>query len=228
VPIKSLSGVLFCGSLLALVQSPLAEAKTPPKTAKASAKAKAKDKDPVAEKAPEKAPACDVKQGGLMKEGDLRATPYSAQKHLAKNFPDGKVSWLMKDSTYQQFVIKTAAKNFGRCNDDGCFLFVAPRALIHDAVKKAIKDGKHDAAVIGKALGLPAANFEGPLRLMTLDLNAVASCSRLPVDADPGVWKCQTPQDTDCFKFGGYTSGGVPELMVINAPVEKTQVEVIP
>jgi len=27
------------------------------------------------------------------------------------------------------------------------------------------------------------------------------------------------------FKCGGYTSGGVPELMVINAPVDQTTIE---
>jgi len=30
------------------------------------------------------------------------------------------------------------------------------------------------------------------------------------------VRKCQTAHDTDCFKLGGYTSAGVPEVMVIN------------
>jgi hypothetical protein len=48
------------------------------------------------------------------------------------------------------------------------------------------------------------------------------------VDTDPGVWKCKTAEDTDCFKFGGYTSGGVPELMVIDAPVEQTSIEEVP
>ena len=105
------------------------------------------------------------------------------------------------------------------------YLFGAPAAVIHDAVEKSMKDGKHDPAAIGKALGLPAANFEGPLRMMTLDIDDVATCVRLPVDEDPGVWKCQTPEDQDCFKFGGYTSGGVPEIMVINAPVEKTAIQ---
>ncbi len=51
---------------------------------------------------------------------------------------------------------------------------------------------------------------------------------RRPGDASCAVWKCQTPQDTDCFKFGGYTSGGVPELRVLNVPVDKTQVEEVP
>jgi hypothetical protein len=97
--------------------------------------------------------------------------------------------------------------------------------MIHDAVAQSMTDGHHDPAAIGKVLGLPAANFEGPLRMMTLDIDKEATCVRLPVDGDPGVWKCQTPQDTDCFKFGGYTSGGVPELMAIDAAVARTAIE---
>ena len=174
------------------------------------------------------AASCDPAQAAILREADQRAAPYSVQQHLGKNFADHKVSWLMKDGAYQNFVVKTAAQKFGRCNDSGCFLFAAPAALIHDAVSRSMKDGKHDPAVLGKALGLPAANFEGTLRMMTLDLAAAHLCVRLPVDADPGVWKCKTPEDTDCFKFGGYTSGGVPELMVLNAPVAQTQVEVVP
>jgi hypothetical protein len=168
---------------------------------------------------------CTGAQADISHEADTRAAPYSISQHLAKNFPDGKVSWLMKDSAYQNFVVKTAATKWGRCNDTGCFVFVAPASVIHSAVEQSMKDGKHDPATIGKALGLPATNFEGPLRLMTLDVDDVAACIRLPVDADPGVWKCQTPEDKDCFKFGGYTSGGVPEAMVIDAPVEKTSIE---
>lgn len=171
---------------------------------------------------------CDVSQSTLLQEADRRAAPYSLQQHLTKNFADRRVSWLMKDGAYQSYVVKTNAKRFGRCNDAGCFLFVAPASVIHDAVTASMKDGRHDAAALGKALGLPATNFEGTLRMMTLDLNAAAACVRLPVESDPGVWKCQSAEDRDCFKFGGYTSGGVPELMVINAPVEKTQVEEVP
>lgn len=171
------------------------------------------------------APTCNEQQGAISREADQRAAPYGIGQHLAKNFPDGKVSWLMKDGSYQNFVVKTGATKWGRCNDTGCYVFVAPAAVIHSAVEQSMKDGKHDPAAIGKALGLPAANFEGPLRMMTLDVDDVAACIRLPVDADPGVWKCQTPEDKDCFKFGGYTSGGVPEAMVIDAPVEKTTIE---
>ncbi|HEY0192241.1 MAG TPA: hypothetical protein VGC42_14065, partial [Kofleriaceae bacterium] len=153
--------------------------------------------------------------------------PFSTAEHLAKNFPDGKVSWLMKDTAYQNYVVKAGAKDWGRCNDTGCYGFVAPAAKIHDAVAQST-NGRHDPAAIGKALGLPAANFEGPLRMRTFDLHKDPVCARLPVDADPGVWACKTPQDQDCFKFGGYTSGGVPELMVINAAVDHTQIEEVP
>jgi hypothetical protein len=171
---------------------------------------------------------CDDSQKTISQEADTRANPYGIAQHLDKNFPDRKVSWLMTDSAYQKFVVQTGAKNFGRCNDTGCYLFAAPSAIIHGAVEKAKTAGGHDPAVLGQALGLPAKNFEGPLRMMTLDLGAQKVCTRLPVDADPGVWKCQTPEDTDCFKFGGYTSGGAPEVMVINAPVADTQVAEIP
>ncbi|RKH52921.1 hypothetical protein D7X55_01430 [Corallococcus sp. AB049A] len=172
---------------------------------------------------------CDDTQKAISKEADAMASPYGIDQHIAKNFPDRRVSWLMTDSAYQKFVVQTGAKNFGRCNDTACYLFAAPSAAIHGAVEKSkTADGKHDPAVLGQALGLPAKNFEGPLRMMTLDLGAQKICTRLPVDADPGVWKCQTPEDTDCFKFGGYTSGGAPEVMVINAPVADTQVAEIP
>jgi hypothetical protein len=183
----------------------------------------------VEEAAPPTAPApasfCTGVQADLSRDADTRAAPYGIGEHLAKNFSDGKVSWLMKDSAYQSYVVKTGATKWGRCNDTGCYVFVAPAGVIHAAVEQSMKDGKHDAATIGKALGLPAANFEGPLRLMTLDVDDVAACVRLPVDTDPGAWPCKLPEDKDCFKFGGYTSGGVPEAMVIDAPVGKTAIE---
>jgi hypothetical protein len=171
---------------------------------------------------------CDDAQKAISHEADKEAAPYSFDQHVAKNFPDGKVSWLMTDAAYQKFVVATNAKHFGRCNDTGCFLFAAPTARIQGAVEKAKTSGGHDPAVLGQELGLPAKNFEGPLRMMTLDLVGVKVCARLPVDSDPGVWACQSAEDKDCFKFGGYTSGGVPEMMVLNAPVVDTQVVEVP
>jgi hypothetical protein len=178
--------------------------------------------------APATASTCDVHQGTILHEADERAAPWSTAQHLAKNFPDGQVSWLMKDGSYQSYVVKTSAKKWGRCDDTGCYVFTAPAAVIHAAVQKSMANGHHDPAALGKALGLPPSNFEGPLRMMTLDITKVGACARLPVDADPGAYKCKTPEDTDCFKFGGYTSGGVPELMVINAAVANTQIEEVP
>jgi hypothetical protein len=172
--------------------------------------------------------SCDERQAKISQEADQKAQPTSIKQHLAKNFADGRVSWLMKESAYQSFVVATSAKNFGRCDDSGCYLFGAPAATIEQAVKASMKDGKHDPAALGKALGLPAKNFEGPLRMMTIDLDDVHACARLPVESDPGVWKCTSAEDKDCFKFGGYTSGGVPEVMVINAPVSQAKVDVVP
>jgi hypothetical protein len=172
--------------------------------------------------------SCNEQQKTLSQQADQRASPYSIDQHVEKNFKDRQVSWLMTDGAYQKFVVQTGAKNFGRCNDAGCYLFAAPTQTIQKAVADSMVDGKHDPAAIGRALGLPAKNFEGPLRMMTLDLAASKSCARLPVDEDPGVWKCTSPEDKDCFKFGGYTSGNIPEIMVINAPVDQTTVTEVP
>jgi hypothetical protein len=172
--------------------------------------------------------SCDEQQKTISQAADRRASPYGIDAHVEKNFKDRRVSWLMTDGAYQKFVVQTGAKNFGRCNDSGCFLFAAPAATIQKAVETSMVEGQHDPAAIGRALGLPAKNFEGPLRMMTLDLAAAKACARLPVDEDPGVWKCQSAEDMDCFKFGGYTSGGVPELMVINALVAQTVVTEVP
>ncbi|MCX4242280.1 hypothetical protein [Paraliomyxa miuraensis] len=225
--------------------APKAEAKTPAKTeAKAPEPVDVKAPEPADAKAPEPIAAdpaqpsapiaavstgtCDEKQAATSKEADERAKPYGIVEHLQKNFPDMKVSWLMKETPYQNFVVETGATNFGRCDDTGCYLFAAPTKVIEEAVTKSMNGDVHDPAVIGQALGLPAKNFEGPLRMMTLDLHdAPDACVRLPVDSDPGVWKCQSEEDTDCFKFGGYTSGNVPEVMVINAPVDKAAVKEI-
>ncbi|MCA9680853.1 MAG: hypothetical protein KC457_01555 [Myxococcales bacterium] len=172
---------------------------------------------------------CNETQAEISKQADERAAPHGIIAHLEKNFPSMSVSWLMKESPYQKYVVETKAEKFGRCNETACYLFAAPTEVIQAAVDGAqLEGGGHDAAKLGEALGLPAANMEGPLRMMTLDLRASKSCVRLPVDEDPGVWKCQNEEDKDCFKFGGYTSGGVPELMVLDAPVAATTVREIP
>jgi len=182
------------------------------------------------------AAACDAAQLAISRDADARAAPWSVSQHLAKSFPDGQVSWLMPEAKYQEYVVKPAARKWGRCTKAAsgrteqttCYLFAAPAAVIHDVVKRSMRDGRHDPAALGKALGLPATNLEGSLRMMTLDIDDAGTCVRLPVDDDPGVQKCKTAEDTECFKFGGYTSGGVPELMVLDAPVDRTAIEQVP
>ena len=172
-------------------------------------------------------PVCDARQTGIRHAADARAAPWSTTKHLAKNFADGRVAWLMPDDKFQRYVVATGATKWGRCNGAGCFVFVAPASVIHTVVARSLVGDHHDAAVIGAALGLPADRFAGPLRMMTLDLGAAGACARLPVDSDPGATKC-APGELSCFQFGGYTAGGVAELIVIDAPVAKTTIEAIP
>jgi hypothetical protein len=194
------------------------------------------------------ATTCDATQAAISRDADARARPWSIARHLAKHFPDGRISWLMPEAKYQEYVVKPAARRWGRCTEAAsdttasdttasdttasdttrCYLFAAPAAILHDLVRRSMRDGRHDPAALGKSLGLPAASLEGPLRMMTLDIDDAGICVRLPVDDDPGAWKCETTADTDCFKFGGYTSGGVPELMVLDAPVDRTAIEQVP
>ena len=158
----------------------------------------------------------------------MRAAPWNLDQHLTKNFADHKLSWLMKDDSYQSFIVKPAAKMWGRCDDTGCYVFTAPASVVRQIVAQSMVNGRHDPNALGKALGRPATSFEGPLRLMTFDFTASPSCTRLPVETDPGARMCNSSDDTECFKFGGYTSGGIAELMLINAPVSSTTIEVIP
>ncbi|WNG13562.1 hypothetical protein [Cystobacter fuscus] len=48
---------------------------------------------------------------------------------------------------------------------------------IQQAVADSRVDGKHDPAVLGRALGLPTKNLEGPLKTMTLNLATSKTCA---------------------------------------------------
>ncbi|MDP2339969.1 MAG: hypothetical protein Q8O67_03340 [Deltaproteobacteria bacterium] len=170
---------------------------------------------------------CDATQARISAEADARASPLGIDAHLAVSFPGGKVAWLMKAKDHQSYVVDKQARHFGRCNADGCFVFAGPAQTLEAAVATSMNDGKHDAALLAKALGLPTDRMEGPLRLLTLELGHDV-CARLPVDGDPGAWPCKSDGDTDCFRFGGFTTGGVPELLLVNAPVARAHVVEIP
>ena len=72
---------------------------------------------------------CNEQQSVIAKRADERATPWTILQHLEKNFSDMRVSWLMKETLYQKYVVDTGATNFGRCNDTGCYLFAAPTSV---------------------------------------------------------------------------------------------------
>ncbi len=61
----------------------------------------------------------------------------------------------MPESKYQEYVVKPAAKKWGRCNETACCLFASPTKVILDAVTASMKSGRHDPAALGKALGHP-------------------------------------------------------------------------
>src|SRR5690349_5859525 len=82
------------------------------------------------------AAACDAAQIAISRGADARAAPWSISRHLAKNFPDGRVSWLMQEAKYQEYVVKPAARTWGRCTKTAserttCYLFAAPAAVLH-------------------------------------------------------------------------------------------------
>lgn len=188
---------------------------------------------PPAHEAPAASGHCDATQARISREADERVrsstrTGAGFERHVATNFVDHKVSWLMREDAYQKFVVQPNAQFFGRCDKGHCYQFAAPAATIRKIVADATRDGKHDPAAMASALGLPPSSFEGTVKMVTLDLDAAGVCARLPVEDDPGSWKCKGPDDKACFQFGGFTSGGVPEAMLIDAPVAKAAIETIP
>ncbi|HWO20879.1 MAG TPA: hypothetical protein VNO30_19065 [Kofleriaceae bacterium] len=179
---------------------------------------------------------CDAYQAAISRDADERVqgdkydSTVPIAQHLATSFPDGRASWLMKEADYQKYVVSPGAKKWGRCNKSGdtCYVFAAPAGALGEKVKQSMTGDRHDPVKLGEALGLPAERFEGPLRLMTLDFGKARTCARLPVCTDPGAYECKSAEDKECFKFGGFTAGGAPEIMLINAPVAETQIDAIP
>jgi hypothetical protein len=170
---------------------------------------------------------CDAEQAKIRTEADRRAGPRGVQTHLAEHFKDGKVSWLMKLCDYQTYVAQKNAPYFGRPLGANQYLFAGPTADMKKAVADASSGGKHDPAKLAKSLGLSPDNMKGPLIMLTLDLSTAGACVRLPVETDPGAKACCAAGEDDCFKFGGRTSGGMPEVMIINAPTAYATLDIV-
>jgi hypothetical protein len=170
---------------------------------------------------------CDAEQAKIRTEADRRAGPRGIQTHLAAHFKDGKASWLMKLCDYQTYVAQKNAPYFGRPLGANQYLFAGPTADMKKAVADASSGGKHDPVKLAKSLGLSPDNMQGPLIMLTLDLSTAGACVRLPVETDPGAKPCCATREDDCFKFGGRTSGGMPEVMIINAPTAYATLDIV-
>jgi len=130
----------------------------------------------------------------------------SARAHVQRHFTP-KGSYLVTDYVYQNFV--KGKPKLGRPSGADSFLFVAGGKFIDGVLRAARKpDGTTDFAVIEKKLGLPSGTYKPDGGLWRVDVNVPISCYRLPKADDPGA-------NSD-FKPGGFTSGGVPEILVIN------------
>jgi hypothetical protein len=129
------------------------------------------------------------------------------QEHVRKHFTP-KGSYLVTDYVYQNFV-KGKAK-LGRPGPNGnTYLFVASGKFIVGVLAAAKKaDGTTDFAVIEQKLGLPTGTYKPDGGLWRVDVNVPISCYRFPKADDPGA-------NSD-FKAGGFTSGGVPEILVLD------------
>jgi hypothetical protein len=185
--------------LCALLAAP-ADAKNPPASGKGST---AKSPSAGAPKGNPKCPPGEMAIGA--------DTHDKAAAHVAKHFsPHG--SYLVNDYVYNNFVKGKA--RLGRPQGDHSYLFVAGSTFISGVLKAAQKpDGTTDFTVIEHKLGLPAGTYKADGGLWRIDVDVKSGCYRMPKADDPGA-------NSD-FKAGGFTSGGVPEILVINGKLAK-------
>ena len=174
--------------------------------------------------------ACSAEQVGISRNADelaAKAGDAGITEHLDKNFPGGLVAWVIPEEKYKDYILKPPAKKWGRpsASESYQFQFAGPIAVVRAKVNQTTTEDRH---VLEEALGVTSGNLKGPIRLVTLDVRKSGVCVRLPTSEDPGATKCTTAEQKDCFKFGGFTSGGVPEIMIIDAPVDRTIDEPVP
>ena len=194
----------LAAALCALLAMP-SEAKNPPPAKKGTT---AKSPSPGAPKGNPKCPAAEQKHGVDIEA----ATHANAAAHVAKHFsPHG--SYLVNDYVYENFV--KGKPKLGRPVDGHSYLFVASSKTITDVLKAAKKpDGTTDYTVIELKLGLPGGTYKPDGGLWRVDVDVKSGCYRLPKHDDPGA-------NSD-FKPGGFTSGGVPEILAIDAKEAKS------
>ncbi len=155
---------------------------------------------------------CSKPQQAIAKAVET-ATHKNALAHVKANFTP-KGSYLVNDYVYQNFV--KGKPKLGRPDGGDSYLFVAGGKFIDGVLRAAKKaDGTYDFTIIEHKLGLPPATYKPDGGLWRIDVNVPISCYRLPRAADPGA-------NSD-FKPGGFTSGGVPEILVLNGRASHAQ-----
>eukprot|EP00727_Mastigamoeba_balamuthi_P009224 m51a1_g4924 hypothetical protein (225) ;mRNA; r:247239-247913 len=184
-----------------------------------------------------RAAACDTEQEMLRVYGDRRAEEMRADNsttHFRRNFTRGLVSFAIRNGTWHRFYDPKTAVNparfFGRSSDvaglRGFHQFAAPTSVFRDVNRWCSRTGGQGfpASMCAQArrtlwlrLGIPDHNES--FYVVTIDTVATPLCYRLPMEADPGASHCLGLPDERCFKFGGFTSGGAPEILLINATV---------
>eukprot|EP00727_Mastigamoeba_balamuthi_P009227 m51a1_g4927 hypothetical protein (229) ;mRNA; r:256321-257588 len=183
------------------------------------------------------AATCDTEQDMLRVYGDKRAMEMKADNastHFSKYFT-GSASFAIKTSAWRKYYSPETAQNpaefFGRTSDvaglKGVHQFVAPTSEFQDAIDRCSGSGSTTANCteatksLFQRLGIP--DHDETFYVVTIDTTATPLCYRLPMEADPGAGHCVGVPDERCFKFGGFTSGGAPEILLISAPVKATR-----
>ena len=127
--------------------------------------------------------------------------------HLAAHFKS-KGSYLVSDSVYQRFV--KGNRKLGRPQGGNSYLFVAGGEAIDKVLEAAKKGDGYDFTVVEQKLSLPPGTYAAAGGLWRIDVNVMTNCARFPTKDDPGA--------NAEFVAGGFTKGGIPEILVINAP----------
>ena len=223
-------------------KSPAKQRKKSPKRQRNNSPAKERKKSPgrkisgessatLARKKP-----CSPRQIERKKTGSklLKKLSYpSLKNHLETYFSDNSVAFFMPASFFNPNNIF-----FGRMENSEFFQFVLPLRTMIKAFANASGKKKYDiypvnAEDFGKSLGLPLSNFQYAIRnktlhhLITCNVHSLKDdlCVRMPMHEDPGAWKCSDGTwDEQCFAFGGFTSGNLPELVVVNLPYTKCRI----
>ena len=176
---------------------------------------------------------CSPRQIERKKSGSklLKKLSYPTLKnHLATYFSDNAVAFFMPATFFNP-----DHRFFGRMENSEFFQFVLPLDTMLHAFDQAVVKRKAGtftikAEIFGELLGLPLSNFKWNIenktlhRLITCRVDSLKDdlCVRMPMHDDPGVWKCSKGTwDEQCFKFGGFTSGKLPELVIVNLPYNK-------